>query len=142
VALARDKAWFLSGVTHIREDPYVLRHAGELSLELEAARLLADEAGRSLDASWTRGDDLSTDERGRTAIAVARAKAFATRAGLEVTSRVFELTGARGAAGSLGLDRFWRNLRTHTLHDPVDYKLRELGAYALDGSVPPPTFYS
>jgi len=39
-------------------------------------------------------------------------------------------------------DRFWRNARTHTLHDPVDYKLRDIGAWALAGKPPKPTFYS
>jgi hypothetical protein len=28
------------------------------------------------------------------------------------------------------MNRFWRNLRTHTLHDPVDHNLREIGDWA------------
>ncbi|MCR3834291.1 monooxygenase, partial [Pseudomonas aeruginosa] len=42
----------------------------------------------------------------------------------------------------LRLDRYWRNLRTQTLHDPLDYKIRELGDWALNQSPPQPTFYS
>ena len=49
---------------------------------------------------------------------------------------------ARATTRRAGFDRFWRNLRTHTLHDPVDYKLRELGEYALHDVVPTPSFYS
>jgi hypothetical protein len=30
----------------------------------------------------------------------------------------------------------------HTLHDPVAYKIRDLGRYALDGVLPEPTAYS
>jgi alkylation response protein AidB-like acyl-CoA dehydrogenase len=55
---------------------------------------------------------------------------------------MFELTGARSTSSRHGLDRFWRNARVHTLHDPVDYKLRDLGRHALDGTVPEPTAYS
>jgi len=51
-------------------------------------------------------------------------------------------TGARATHGALALDRFWRNLRTQTLHDPVDYKLHELGDWALNGTLPEPSFYS
>ena len=40
------------------------------------------------------------------------------------------------------LDRYWRNVRVHTLHDPVDYKLRDLGGHALWGEWPTPSFYS
>ena len=41
-----------------------------------------------------------------------------------------------------GLDRFWRNARVHTLHDPVDVKLRDIGRHALSGQVPEPGSYS
>jgi len=76
------------------------------------------------------------------AVAGAEAKVLAHRAGLAVTSQLFELTGARSTSERLGLDRFWRNVRVHTLHDPVDYKLRDLGRHRLDGRVPDPTPYS
>jgi hypothetical protein len=36
----------------------------------------------------------------------------------------------------------WRNLRTHTLHDPVGYKIRELGDWELNRQLPKPSFYS
>ena len=42
---------------------------------------------------------------------------------------------------ALALDRFWRNARTHTLHDPLDYKLRAIGRYALEGILPDATIY-
>ena len=48
----------------------------------------------------------------------------------------------RSTKAALALDRFWRNLRTQTLHDPVDYKLHELGDWALNGTLPEPSFYS
>jgi ABC-type taurine transport system ATPase subunit len=81
-------------------------------------------------------------ERGEVAVAGAEAKVLAHRAGLEISSQLFELTGARSTSERLGLDRFWRNVRVHTLHDPVDHKLRDLGRHALDGRFPDPTPYS
>lgn len=53
----------------------------------------------------------------------------------------FEVTGARATARGEGLDRFWRNVRTHTLHDPVAYKRREAGRHLLTGEPPEPTWY-
>ena len=44
--------------------------------------------------------------------------------------------------GALRLDRFWRNLRVQTLHDPVDYKAARAGRLALNGELPAPSFYS
>jgi alkylation response protein AidB-like acyl-CoA dehydrogenase len=136
------RAWFTSGVASQAEDPYVLRHFGELYVELEAASLLADRAALELEHAYQLGDDLKPEQRGRVAIAVALAKVKATRSGLETASRIFETMGARATVRRLGFDRFWRNLRTHTLHDPVDYKLRELGEWALNEALPVPSFYS
>jgi alkylation response protein AidB-like acyl-CoA dehydrogenase len=61
---------------------------------------------------------------------------------LEVSSRIFEVTGTRSTTAALGLDRHWRNVRTHTLHDPVAYKRREVGAFLRRDEIPEPTWYS
>jgi hypothetical protein len=37
-----------------------------------------------------------------------------------------------------GLDRHWRNARTHTLHDPARSKHIHLGRHLVDGVPPPP----
>jgi alkylation response protein AidB-like acyl-CoA dehydrogenase len=63
-------------------------------------------------------------------------------AGVEISSQLFELTGARSTSAKYGFDRYWRNVRVHTLHDPIDYKYRDLGRYALQGTLPEPTAYS
>ena len=136
------RPWLGSGVASASEDPYVLHRYGDMWVNLEAARALTDRAGDALSAAWAQGDALSPEGRGQTAIAIAAAKVATTRAGLDVSSQVFDVMGARSTTAALGLDRFWRNLRTHTLHDPVDYKLRELGRYALAAELPTPSFYS
>lgn len=35
------------------------------------------------------------------------------------------------------LDRHWRNARTHSVHDPVDWKYHHIGAHLLTGTPPP-----
>jgi alkylation response protein AidB-like acyl-CoA dehydrogenase len=94
------------------------------------------------DTAWQRGLALTEDERGEVAVAVAASRVAAARAGLDVAHRMFDVTGARSTAAALRLDRFWRNVRVHTLHDPIDYKVRELGEWALNGRMPTPSFYS
>jgi alkylation response protein AidB-like acyl-CoA dehydrogenase len=140
----RDEArpWFASGVENAVDDPFIQHRFGEFHLLVRPAQLLADEAARKLDAAFRLGASLSAAERGEVAVAVAEAKVLAHRAAIEIGSQLFELTGARSTSSRYGFDRFWRNARVHTLHDPVDYKLRDLGRYALDGRVPDPTAYS
>jgi alkylation response protein AidB-like acyl-CoA dehydrogenase len=140
--LTESRRWMLSSADGPSNDPYVLERYGEFWLGLESARLLNDRALVSLDDAWRCDELLSESERGATAIAVATGKVCAAKIGLELTSRMFDVMGARSTQGALGLDRYWRNLRTHSLHDPLDYKARELGDWALNQRIPSPTFYS
>ncbi|NWA02992.1 acyl-CoA dehydrogenase family protein [Pseudomonas gingeri] len=140
--LTETRPWFKSGTEDIRQDPYILSHYGDFWVALEGVRLLVERAAEGLDRAWAKGQNLSAEERGHLATAIATAKVAASRNGLELCSKLFEVTGARSTHASLRLDRHWRNLRTQTLHDPLDYKLQELGDWALNQTLPIPTFYS
>lgn len=134
----------LAGSTAERptDDPYIVEHYGELWVGLSAAACLVDRAGDALQAAWERENALAPEERGQCAVAVSMAKVAAGRTALEVTSRVFEAMGARATAGRYRFDRFWRNVRTLTLHDSVDHKVREVGDWVLNERLPTPSFYS
>ena len=140
--LASARPWFASGVDSATEDPLVQHRYGQLWLRLRPAAVLADHAARELDRLFHKGAQVTAQERGALAIAVAEAKVLAHTAGLEVSSQMFELTGARSTSAQYGFDRYWRNVRVHTLHDPVDYKILDLGRHALTGAIPEPTAYS
>jgi alkylation response protein AidB-like acyl-CoA dehydrogenase len=63
------------------------------------------------------------------------------RAVVRATSEIYALMGTRSASRANGFDRFWRNARTLSLHDPVDWKNAELGRHVLTGWDPPPGLY-
>lgn len=73
---------------------------------------------------------------------VAAAKVRTARASLDATARIFEVTGARAAARSYGFDRYWRDVRTHSLHDWLSYKVNEIGVFILRDETPTPTWYT
>ncbi len=143
-AFTRDQSrpWRTSGVASAAEDPYVLRHYGEFHVAVAGADALAERALARLQQAWDGRATLTPEQRGATALAIATFKVAAARAALDVSNRLFEVTGARATAARHGFDRFWRNVRTHSLHDPIDYKLKELGNWALTGTLPEPGFYS
>ncbi|THU02565.1 monooxygenase [Lampropedia puyangensis] len=134
--------WFKSDAETASKDVHVLALFGEFWSALEATRLLALQAAELFEAAWQAEDAITVEQRGRVAVAVTAAKVAASRSGLDLTSRLFEATGARATHAALRFDRFWRNLRTQTLHDPLHYKLQELGDWALNGDFPAPSFYS
>ncbi len=135
------RPWVTSGHARAGDDPLVVDRFGRLSAQLAAAEALADRAGIVADAAVAQGKALTGEGRGDVAILAYQAKIAAHEAALEVTSRIFELMGARAAARRYGFDRFWRNVRTHTLHDPIHYKIFEVGDFALNGRYPEPDYY-
>lgn len=136
------RPWVLSNVEQATQDPYLLEKFGEFWVQLKAAEALAEQAAQQIEAAWQRGLALTAEERGAASIAVATAKVVAARAALDIGSRLFEVAGTSSLHAPLGHDRFWRNARTHTLHDPIEYKLRDLGNWALNEAYPTPSAYT
>lgn len=124
------------------DDPYILEIYGELSADLWAAEALTERAGDELQAALDDVDALTERRRGEIAVLVAAAKVRAIRASLEATSKIFEATGARATARKAGFDRYWRDVRTHSLHDWTAYKLHEIGVFVLRDEIPTPTWYT
>jgi butyryl-CoA dehydrogenase len=106
----------------VAHDPAVQRHIGELSAHLDAALLvLADSASK-----WDAAD---VAERGELAN---RAKYLATETGLDVTSKVIQIVGGRGAYRDYPAERAFRDVRTSTLMPPtMDRMLEAIGKSAL-----------
>ena len=130
-----------SGIDSATQDSYILEKYGDMWVNLQATEALVDRAGLALQASWEQEWELTSQQRGETAVAIATAKVAAHKVGLDVTSRIFEVMGARSTSAQYGFDRYWRNLRTFTLHDPVEYKIKAIGDWALNHQVPKPDFY-
>ncbi|MFF6952973.1 SfnB family sulfur acquisition oxidoreductase [Streptomyces iakyrus] len=131
------RPWFESveeGHTTAAEDPLLIQRFGELSIRERAATALLREAARAVDAARA---DLTDDSAAAASIAVATAKVAAAEAAVEAGSALFEVAGTRSALDSLGLHRHWRDARTHTLHDPVRWKVQHIGRYVLNGTRPP-----
>jgi SfnB family sulfur acquisition oxidoreductase len=136
---ARSRPWFEAGVDRAADDPLLIQRIGELTVCVRAAEALLAEAGQRLDAAERdrQAGRLDGQLAAETSIAVATAKSFADQASVATASALFEVSGTRSAAESLNLDRHWRNARTHTLHDPVRWKLQHIGRWVLSGTPPP-----
>jgi alkylation response protein AidB-like acyl-CoA dehydrogenase len=132
----QSRPWPSAGVDNAADDPYVRRLVGELVADLAAAYALTLATGDLLDG-FERGEV----DRVGVAIPIYAAKSAASRAAVRATSEIFAAMGTRGTARRNGFDRFWRNARTLSLHDPVDWKNAEIGRHALTGWDPPPGLY-
>lgn len=140
ILLGRTNAWFLSQAETYSQDVVFQRTVGELKARTAAVAALAEKLGRRFDQ--VLGGAVSQPQRAELAVAIAELKVVASEAGVEVANRIFEVTGSSSTKSDVGLDLFWRNVRTHSLHDPVDYKKIEVGAYFLRGESQPLSLYT
>lgn len=142
ITVARKNSWFLSSAENYAQDPLTQRVYGELVSRVAAVEALADRTNERFDAAIAVGGDLTAEARAAIEIEIARLKVVSTEVGVDVANRIFEVTGSSSAKTGVGLDIFWRNVRTHTLHDPVDYKKVEVGANFLLGEIQPISLYT
>ena len=132
---ARSRPWIDSGVERASDDPLTLREIGHLHIQLHAAEALLERAARVLDEIAAQGE-ATEDDIARASVAVGEAKVLTTEIALLASEKLFELAGTQATLAEHGLDRHWRNARTHTLHDPVRWKYHLVGNYYLNGVKP------
>ncbi|MFN6554791.1 SfnB family sulfur acquisition oxidoreductase [Mycolicibacterium septicum] len=131
---AKARPHFEAAVSSAVEDPTLVQVAGELTVTVRGAEALLIEAARQVDAARA---DLTEDSAAAASIAVAIAKVSAARAAVQAGSALFEFGGTRSASASGNLSRYWRDARTHSLHDATRWKVRHIGNYTLSGTKPP-----
>ncbi|KAI8712644.1 hypothetical protein NCS52_01363000 [Fusarium sp. LHS14.1] len=141
----RTRAWPYGGDDKAKatDEWYIREGYGRLQASLWAAEALVDRtAERISKLIHAPREELTQEARGEIAVQVAASKATAIEAAITVSSKFFELTGASSGLSKYGFDRFWRNTRLHSLHDPITYKFREVGGWALLGEIPEPSWYT
>jgi len=105
---------------------------GELWVSVQSARALVSQSARGLD-TLTEDSDLA--DVLAVFYGVMAAKSASTEAALTVTSALIDIGGASSTRTALGLDRFWRDARTHTVHDALRWKPYAIGRNLINGDV-------
>jgi SfnB family sulfur acquisition oxidoreductase len=132
---AKARPFFESEVERLADEPYVVVAFGRLEVRVRAAEALLDAAARALDAAAA---DPTPELIDAARMGVAAARACGAETAVEVAADALDPLGSSAADAAYGLDRHWRNARTHTLHDPTRWKHVHLGRHVLDGTVPGP----
>ncbi|MDZ4192143.1 SfnB family sulfur acquisition oxidoreductase [Ectopseudomonas chengduensis] len=130
----KSRPWIDAGIDKASDDPLTQQEIGRLVIRLHASEALLERAGEFVDRAQTAPDEHSV---AAASIAVAEARAISTEVSLLIASKLLELSGSRATLAEYGLDRHWRNARTHTLHDPVRWKYHAIGDYVLNERLPP-----
>ncbi len=123
-----------SGVEFAYQDPLLLERVGRLQIQLDTAELLIDKAAAAVEKARRSPNETSVAEA---SYETAKARVVSDEAALAISSQLFELSGAQSTLQQYGLDRYWRDARTHTLHDAVRWKLPIIGNQVLNNIAPP-----
>lgn len=123
------------------DDAQVLQIVGRIrgaayssgAIVLKAAEALQ----RAFDARFA-GDEQAEERANAIAeLEVAQAQTVVSNLILDATTLLFDALGASATQRSSAFDRYWRNARTLSSHNPRIYKDRIVGDFAVNGTPPP-----
>jgi len=127
------RPWIDSQQEHGWQDPFTIAAIGDLAWRVHGTEAILAKAGLAVDRALAEPNE---DSVAQASLVVAQAKVLSAETALLASSKLFELAGTRSVTGKYNLDRFWRNARTHTLHDPARWKYHLIGNFVLNGVKP------
>ncbi len=124
-----------------REDPLVQQTVGVATAQGFAARAVAVRSAEASQEAYLARflDDAEAEERAnqRAELDSAQGQIVLVELSLRATSDVLNALSASAASDAKKLDRFWRNARTVSSHNPVIFKQRIVGDWAVNGTPVP-----
>ena len=136
----RARVWYESSAEKASEDPYTLLRVGEMKAAVESAELLSLRAAELCDEA--AANPTSGRIRGEASVITGEARRLAAEAAMETGSTLFKVCGAGSVLEKYGFDRHWRNARTLSLHNPLDFKSMHAGDLLLNDRQPPVDSYN
>lgn len=123
------------------QDPQVLQVVGRIRGNAYSAGAITLQVARAIERAYRAhfASDADAEQRAN-AIAeleTSQAVTVVTSLILEASTLLFDTLGASAAKKPAALDRFWRNARTLSSHNPRIYKERIVGDFAVNGTPPP-----
>ncbi|OTG84143.1 monooxygenase [Acinetobacter sp. ANC 4558] len=133
------RPWVESGVDSPTQEPHIIKQIGEFVVLVRSAEALLDRSANIFTQHLenVQDEDLQTE----LILSVAATRSQSDAASLKISSEIFGLLGASSTLSKWNLDRFWRNARTHTTHDPIRWRLYHVGNYYLN-NIPPGEYNS
>ncbi|WP_110973037.1 acyl-CoA dehydrogenase family protein [Pseudomonas huaxiensis] len=122
------------GASSLADDPLVLTQFGELWSRVQAGLGYFDRVIAELQEGWDKRLELDDDAVGRLTARALALRSHSSALALEITPRLFDFPGGRGTQRDKAFDRFWRDARTLSSHDPLINSLHAVGNYALNNT--------
>ena len=120
----------------VRHDPQVLQVIGKASAQAFASQSIALTAAETLDTAYLshfQNNDIS-DQKANNAAELESSQGQVVIADLvlDLTTSLFNALGASASTTAKQLDRFWRNARVVSSHNPLIYKEKVIGDWLVN----------
>ncbi|WP_077618374.1 acyl-CoA dehydrogenase family protein [Bacillus sinesaloumensis] len=137
----RKRTYTHSAGARSSEDPQVLQVVGKIHSLAYSSGAIVLKAAESLQNAYElhlagngENKELVNDE---VEIEVSQAQVVVSSLTLDATALLFDALGASATLPTKSFDRYWRNARTIASHNPLIYKERVVGDYAVNKTRPP-----
>ncbi|WP_448092874.1 acyl-CoA dehydrogenase family protein [Pseudomonas lini] len=137
----RKRIYSHGNAQRVSEDSQVQQVVGEVAAWVYAAEASALKAAQPAQQAYLArfSGDEALERAANVAAEIESARAQVVVSGLiqRATTTLFNALGASDVREGKSLDRHWRNARTVSSHNPVIYKARIVGDWAINGTEPP-----
>ena len=137
----RKRIYSHGNAQHVSQDSQVQQVVGEIAALVYAAEASALKAAQPAQRAYLArfsGDEALEQEANVAAeIESAKAQVVVSELIQRATTALFNALGASDTRVGKSLDRHWCNARTVSSHNPVIYKARIVGDWAINGTKPP-----
>lgn len=138
---SRTRSFSNGNAPRVAQDPQVLQVVGSLRAAAYSAGAIVLKTAEALERAYQarlHGDATQLKQAVDIAeLEIAQSQTVVSDLILDASTRMFDALSASATLRPQGLDRFWRNARTLTSHNPRIYKDRIVGDYAVNGTPPP-----
>ncbi|MEX3776927.1 acyl-CoA dehydrogenase family protein [Pseudomonas sp. MYb118] len=138
---ARQRIYSHGNAPRVSDDAQIQQVVGEVAALVYAAEAsalkAAQPAQRAYLARFSGDEALERAANVDAEIESATAQVVVSELIQRATSQLFNALGASDVRQGKALDRHWRNARTVSSHNPVIYKARIVGDWAINGTEPP-----
>jgi len=140
-AKGRTRVFSHGAAARWNEDPQIQQVIGDATSAGFAATAIAVRAAEGSQLAYAAhfaSDEVAEELANQKAeLDSAQAQVVLVKIALEATGSVLNALGASGVSETKRLDRFWRNSRTAASHNPVVFKARIIGDWAINGTEAP-----
>lgn len=137
----RTRIYSHGNASQASDDAQIQQVVGEISSWAYAAEAVALQATRAsqhaYEAHFAGNAETERAVNIDAEIESAQAQVVVSELVLRAATHLFNALGASATSTSKALDRHWRNARTIASHNPLVYKARIVGDWAINGTEPP-----